>query len=60
MPMSYNADMITHMLTVAGSMVCLDKDGNQTARNNLISLISDSEHRQTLVQDLIMKNNQLK
>ena len=45
---------------LVGNMVCLDKDGNKVARDNFMSLMTDCDHRQTLVQDLITKNNQLK
>lgn len=45
---------------LSGSMVCLDSSSNKTARENFLSLMADCDHRQTLVQDLIRKNNQLK
>ncbi|XP_060556869.1 centrosomal protein of 70 kDa-like [Ruditapes philippinarum] len=44
----------------SGSMTCLDSNNNKMARENFLSLMSDCDHRQTLVQDLITKNNQLK
>ncbi|XP_045210367.2 centrosomal protein of 70 kDa-like isoform X2 [Mercenaria mercenaria] len=44
----------------SGSMVCLDSNNNKMVRENFLSLMADCDHRQTLVQDLITKNNQLK
>ncbi|KAH3700131.1 hypothetical protein DPMN_075099, partial [Dreissena polymorpha] len=45
---------------LSGSTVCLDGANDTQVRDNILSLISDCQHRQTLVQDLIGKNNQLK
>ncbi|WAR06492.1 CEP70-like protein [Mya arenaria] len=45
---------------ISGMQICLDRANNNIVKENLLSLIADCEHRQTLVQDLISKNNQLK
>ncbi|KAL4229399.1 Centrosomal protein of 70 kDa [Mactra antiquata] len=42
------------------SMICLDSNNNKTVVDNILTLLKDCNHRQTLVQDLITKNNQLK
>ena len=53
--------LLSHTLYISiGNMVCLDREGNKAARDNFMSLMANCEHRQTLVQDLITKNNQLK
>ncbi|XP_070174503.1 centrosomal protein of 70 kDa-like isoform X2 [Littorina saxatilis] len=43
-----------------GRYVCLDPDSNDTLRHNLLTLLAESDHRQTLVHDLMEANKQLK
>lgn len=43
-----------------GRTVCLDTAMSQMLRDNILSLVADCDHRQTLIQDLIITNNKLK
>lgn len=45
---------------LSGRTVCMDLPMSQTVRENFISLMVDCDHRQNLLQDLILSNNQLK
>ncbi|XP_021366290.1 uncharacterized protein LOC110458732, partial [Mizuhopecten yessoensis] len=45
---------------LAGRTISLDTPMSKIIRENLISLMGDCEHRQTLIQDLILTNNKLK
>uniref|UniRef100_K1PL80 Centrosomal protein of 70 kDa n=1 Tax=Magallana gigas TaxID=29159 RepID=K1PL80_MAGGI len=40
--------------------VCLDSAMSKALRDNVLSLVADCDHRQTLIQDLIITNNKLK
>ncbi|XP_055997499.1 centrosomal protein of 70 kDa-like isoform X2 [Ostrea edulis] len=45
---------------MTGRTVCLDTAMSKTLRDNVLSLVADCDHRQTLIQDLIITNNKLK
>ncbi|KAK3105874.1 hypothetical protein FSP39_007585 [Pinctada imbricata] len=45
---------------LSGRTVCLEGTMSKTLRQNLTSLMADCDHRQTLIQDLIVQNNKLK
>ncbi|XP_062566373.1 centrosomal protein of 70 kDa-like isoform X1 [Saccostrea cucullata] len=45
---------------MTGRTVCLDSAMSKTLRENVLSLVADCDHRQTLIQDLIITNNKLK
>lgn len=45
---------------MTGRTVCLDSAMSKTLRDNVLSLVADCDHRQTLIQDLIITNNKLK
>ncbi|KAL8601360.1 hypothetical protein ACOMHN_054653 [Nucella lapillus] len=43
-----------------GRYVCLDPDSNVLLRHNLLTLLAECDHRQTLVHDLMEANKRLK
>lgn len=45
---------------MTGRTVCLDSAMSKALRDNVLSLVADCDHRQTLIQDLIITNNKLK
>ncbi|XP_063423324.1 centrosomal protein of 70 kDa-like isoform X1 [Mytilus trossulus] len=45
---------------LSGRTICMDLPMSQTVRENFISLMVDCDHRQNLLQDLILSNNQIK
>ena len=45
---------------LTGRTICMDLPMSQMVRENFISLMVDCDHRQNLLQDLILTNNQLK
>lgn len=45
---------------ILGRTVCLDSAMSKALRDNVLSLVADCDHRQTLIQDLIITNNKLK
>ncbi|XP_078333216.1 centrosomal protein of 70 kDa-like isoform X2 [Crassostrea virginica] len=48
------------VVLMTGRTVCLDTAMSQMLRDNVLSLVADCDHRQTLIQDLIITNNKLK
>ena len=40
--------------------MCLDPDSNTTLRNDLLTLLAECDHKQTLMHDLMEANKQLK
>ncbi|XP_033731552.1 LOW QUALITY PROTEIN: centrosomal protein of 70 kDa-like [Pecten maximus] len=45
---------------LAGRTISLDTQMSKVVRENITSLMGDCDHRQTLIQDLILTNNKLK
>ncbi|XP_076455571.1 centrosomal protein of 70 kDa-like isoform X2 [Babylonia areolata] len=45
---------------LTGRYICLDPDSNELLRHNMLTLLAECDHRQTLVHDLMEANKQLK